>query len=122
MKIFVLEDSLERIELFRIALSDHQVTYCDDVKMSKYLLLKDKFDIIFFDHDLGGKQYVDSKEENTGYQLAKFCKEKNIHFDQICIHSHNPQGSINIENEVENLSPDVKRIPFGSLIDRLYNK
>lgn len=120
MKIFVLEDSLERIKLFRDALSSHQVTYCDDATLAKELLFKDKYDAIFFDHDLGGKVFVSSKKENTGYQVAKFCKKNNIRFEWIFIHSMNPIGAMNIETEVSGLSDNIIRKPFGNWIKELH--
>jgi len=116
MKIFILEDDLNRIEQFRRKLIRHNVSYCDDVETAKAILGKDKYDIIFFDHDLGGEQMVDSSEANTGYQLAKWIRSENMKFDQIVIHSCNPIGAANIEREVKGLAPDIIRLPFPILI------
>lgn len=116
MKIFVLEDSLERIELFRQRLHNHQVTYCDDVEVAKDILKKGSFSILFLDHDLDNRIFVKSNEPNTGYQLAKWLKETGLTFDQIFIHSMNPIGVKNIEREVEGLAPEIYTIPFPALI------
>lgn len=49
----------------------------------------EKFDFIFLDHDLGGQVYVDSEDENTGFQLCKhLVKTENI-ATKVMIHSWN---------------------------------
>ena len=116
MKIFVLEDSFERIQLFRRKLADHQVTYCDDVEAAKDILKEEAFSILFLDHDLDDQIFVKSCEPNTGYQLAKWLKESGLTFAQIFIHSMNPVGAKNIEREVKGLAPEVYAIPFPALI------
>ncbi len=116
MKIFILEDDLNRIEQFRRKLINHTVSYCDNVETAKAILEKDKYDVIFFDHDLDHQIMVDSDNPNTGYQLAKWVKEKGMTFDQIIIHSCNPIGAANIEREVKGLAPDIIRLPFPILI------
>ena len=88
--------------------------------MAKAIFLReDPFDIIFFDHDLDNRQMVDSREENTGYQLALWLKEKNFTFDQIIIHSMNPAGAKNIQDTIIDLAPEVKWIPFCNLISQI---
>lgn len=116
MKVFILEDDINRIEKFRQKLRQHSVTYCDDVPTAKALLKKDKYEIIFFDHDLGGEQMVPSEHPNTGYQLAKWLREQDMHFEQIIIHTCNPGGGDRILDEVKNLSQNITRMPFPYLI------
>jgi hypothetical protein len=58
---------------------------------------------------------VDSSEENTGYTVAKFLKEKLDNgkfesFPDIIIHSYNPIGADNIQN----LFPFSQKLPFGT--------
>lgn len=121
-KVFVLEDSMVRIEIFRNYLKNHQVTYCDNVETAKSVLEKEDFDIIFFDHDLDDRVFVKSSEPNTGYQLAKWLKKNNKRFQQIIIHSMNPVGSYNIYEEVRALSPFVRIIPFMILTKEFFNE
>lgn len=77
-------------------------------------ILKDRrhFDIMFLDHDLGGKVFVDSKDENTGYQVAKFIKRNGNTFHQMIIHSQNPAGAQNINH----LFPQALQVPFPELM------
>lgn len=119
MKIFVLEDNLDRIQKFRQKLHKHSVTYCDYVEDAKKLLEKEKYDVIFFDHDLDNRIMVDSDDPNTGYQLAKWIRAKGMKFDQIVIHTCNPIGGDNIQKEIEGCSENILRMPFPILIEAM---
>lgn len=120
MNIFILEDSIERIKMFRKKLSKHSVTYCDDVETSKEILQKNKFDIIFFDHDLDHRVFVSSSEPNTGYQLAKWiANETDLVFEKVIVHSMNPVGAEHIKKEALKFSDNVQKIIFPILIQQL---
>jgi hypothetical protein len=66
------------------------------------------FDVFFFDHDLGDRIFVNSNDENTGYQVAKFMSDKNIK-GRVIIHSYNPIGAKNMMNVL----PQAVYIPFS---------
>jgi len=104
MKIFILEDDENRIEGFKHAIKDsHDLTICRwlkdspliSIKRGAYELFHPPYDLILLDHDLGGQQYVDSNEEETGYQFAKFiaAASKGIDETWIIVHSYNPEGA-----------------------------
>lgn len=96
MKILILEDSSERIKTFKKNLYQHDLFFYDNVEEAKEAVeLLGPFDIYFLDHDLDDRVYVDSNEENTGYQFAKFLVEKNIKAE-FYVHSLNPVGADNI--------------------------
>ncbi len=70
------------------------------------------FDSIYLDHDLDQRVFVDSDEDNTGYQLAKYIADKNIDAE-IIIHSYNPFGAARMNDVL----PDAKQIMFDELFD-----
>lgn len=120
MKIFILEDNIGRIKLFQCKLANQSVTFCDNVETAKQILLKESFDIIFFDHDLDDRIMVNSNEANTGYQLAKWiANETALKFAQVIIHSMNPIGAERIRREALNFSDNVEKIIFPLLIKQL---
>lgn len=110
-KIFVLEDDPERINQFvdrfqelSLRLSnleastnyvvDHDIV--DNAKEAKELLEKNVYDLIFLDHDLGGKIFVDSDDDNTGSEVARWLSSKPMNENndsKIIIHSFNPTGA-----------------------------
>lgn len=112
MKIIILEDSIERIRTFKKELHGHDLFFFDQVSEAKEALtLLGPFDVIFLDHDLDDKVFVNSNEENTGYQLAKYIAENNIKFDQIIIHSMNPAGV----SKMKGILPNAICAPFPVL-------
>lgn len=99
MKILILEDDINRIEWFirfmKKEFPTYQHWYTDNVEQAKSLFKEHgPFDYYFLDHDLGGEQMVDSSQENTGYQFAKFLEENGItgENETIILHSLNPSG------------------------------
>jgi CheY-like chemotaxis protein len=120
-RIFVLEDNIDRITLFHkylpLLFPEASFVFAESAQEASCLLRKEKyFDIAFLDHDLGGKAFVDSEEENTGYQVVKMMLDRNITCGQVVVHSMNPAGAANM---VALFSPEVRvdYIPFPSLLD-----
>lgn len=115
--VFFLEDSPDRYAKFfkwiETKAEKPNITSATDAgEAIKILEKSDHFDVIFLDHDLGGRIFVDSSEDNTGYQVAKFIKKKGITYNQLIIHSQNPQGA----NNIKNILPDGQIIPFPKLM------
>jgi len=121
VNIFILEDNLERVATFNMLLPriyQCDITQTDDVEQAKKILLSKQFDLIFLDHDLGGKVFVDSELPDTGYQIAKFIADNKIKYQQIIIHSMNPIGAQNMLTILSKRSSAVY-IPFPLLAQRL---
>ena len=67
--------------------------------------------MIFLDHDLGGRVYVESADHNTGWQVARYIKRKNIKYYNAITHSLNSVGAKHIQEELEGCNA----IPFSTL-------
>jgi CheY-like chemotaxis protein len=121
-KIFILEDNKDRRYLFRKILpmlfgKDIIITISDNVEEAKKLY-DDSYDIIFLDHDLDNRVYIDPTEKNTGYQFAKFLIEQDgIEDKKIYIHTMNPYGG----DAINDLLPNAQRIPFSQFIKGFEN-
>jgi len=112
-KIFVLEDSIERIKEFQKYLAGKEVVYTDDVDIAIRELRKTKFDLIFLDHDLDGKVFVDSTVEKTGYHVIT-CLAGSINEEtEVIVHSLNPTGAANM---IKAHPFNVVHIPFNLLL------
>ena len=93
MRIFILEDNHFRINHFKRKFAGHDLVIIEYALAAILYLGGDlNFDLISLDHDLGNKEYVNSEEENTGYQVAKFLSQKKVKCP-IVIHSMNPVGA-----------------------------
>lgn len=113
VKYFVLEDNPKRIQVFRDKLNDpgDSVTICTNVKDAKEALASENFDILFLDHDLDGRVYVDPMEPNTGYRLAQFIHERRIRWKKLIIHTQNE----NVIGMMLELLPGAEWIPYSAL-------
>ena len=91
MNILILEDDPNRIGAFARALeTGNTVTVTDQVSEAIALLQSQRFDAVYLDHDLGGKQFVDPKDEPTGYHVAQWLVENSEYIPSVVfIHSHN---------------------------------
>lgn len=109
-RVLILEDSQERIDIFNKNLVGNEFVIVSNASECIHKLVKEKWDVLFLDHDLDGRSFVDSLEDNTGYQVAKFLNQNKEYKPKvIVIHSLNPAGAKNMQMEL----PEAYRIPFA---------
>lgn len=118
MNIFILEDDSRRMTKFRRNLIGHKIDHVETVKAGKKLVQQNKYDLLLLDHDLGGKQMVDSSEENTGYQLAIFISKTRNKNTPCITHTCNPAGA----NNIVGVLPHAIKVPFPSLDITMINQ
>ena len=116
MRILILEDNAERILEFYYMFNEHSLVV---VNMADEAIraLELKFDIIFLDHDLDGRTFVDSNEKNTGYQVAKVIPNTINNTTPIVVHSWNGEGALNMKSALKNQKATVVH-EFFSTFDR----
>jgi len=114
MKILILEDNDVRKNIFRKNLEkQNELHFFDQVEDAKKALETiGPFDIIYLDHDLDGRVFVDPDEPNTGYQLAKYIAEMNVNAE-IILHTMNPFGA----TRMKKILPSARRVVFDELFD-----
>lgn len=89
MKILILEDDINRIKQFKknmigntLVITNHAVDCINELK-------KDKFNLVFLDHDLNGKQ-MEYDEDDCGTVVAKWINKNPLPIDtRVIIHSFN---------------------------------
>lgn len=121
MNVFILEDdpTNERLPFFRKKLNKHTLFIAKEAEEGVRVLqeMLDKhipIDYIFLDHDLGGRIYVDSGDENCGMRVAEFIKLKGIRAE-IILHTQNIVGADNMRHVL----PEARIIPFPTLMKTL---
>lgn len=120
-KVFILEDNPNRIDVFKNYFKDFDLHITDNVQKAKEIWLREEpFEFAFLDHDLDNRTFVDSTEENTGYQFAKFLTDKDYSNTDIIIHSMNPAGALHMLNCFQN-KHRVYQISFPALHDAFKN-
>lgn len=98
-RVFVLEDDPYRIGVFQDAcLGRHDLTLTDRLSGPRgaFAVYQPPYDLIYLDHDLGGRQLVDSREEETGAAFARWMPPAGDHQPVITIHSYNFDGARNM--------------------------
>lgn len=117
MKILILEDNPIRQEKFKQLFRNQDLYLAIDIKQAKEHCNFNEFPIMFLDHDLGNQIWVDSNEENTGYQFVKWLIENQLHKNCLYyIHSMNSIGANKMLNLLLDNSYDGIWIPAHLII------
>lgn len=115
-KVFVLEDTMERIGFFQKFLEGKEVLYTDDADLAIMDLIKTKFDLIFLDHDLDDTDALADPRTasfKTGLDVIRCLRGSINEETPVVIHSINPVGAANMVKE----HPfNVVHIPFHLLL------
>lgn len=87
------EMSKSKIELIHVETAKDCISELESIPHAK-----EKFDVIFLDHDLGGEVYVDTNREDTGSEVARWINEnpEKIYDAFVITHTFNSVGAKNI--------------------------
>lgn len=111
MKVFVLEDDPVRILWFRERFFNHDLTVATSVKEGVEAF-KGPYDLVCLDHDLGGRQMVDSDEEETGATFVRRMLDKLVRCDAVFVHSYNAFGAKRMGEMLGDAGAMVAVAPF----------
>ena len=114
MKVFILEDDIERLRWFRDSLKGHEIEYTDNWIMADKLLKENKYDRIFLDHDLGLAE--GDTDINNGLTVARNIAGTINNDTPVVIHTQNPVGARNMHAAIyyDAGNTDVTIAPFGT--------
>ena len=99
MQIFILEDDAKRIQAFVDEFAGNQIMITNDAMMAVKLLEHMTFDIVFLDHDLGGKTFVPS-DEKSGRHVSRAMAEDERHKNtRVVVHSWNEEAAKRASDE-----------------------
>lgn len=72
-------------------------------------------DYVFLDHDLGGREFVDSTDENTGAEVVRWIAENKPSVGTFVVHSLNPPAGNRMAEDLRGMGYAVIRAPFINL-------
>lgn len=105
--VLVLDDSKNRLQMFRRKFTGHYVKTVETVRECIDLLKSDDWDYLFLDHDLGGQEMV-SSGPGTGYEVAEWLAEHKDRIpEEVILHTFNSPGAQNMKSKL----PNAKIIP-----------
>jgi len=91
MRIFILEDDPERVRWLTNRLIGHDLTIVDSCTKADQFV--PPYDLILFDHDLGGRQLAE--HEDCGETFARLIVDR-IGDARVIVHSYNFMGAMHI--------------------------
>lgn len=113
MKVFLLEDSYQRVEKFKKLFQEHSLTHSADSQEAIEILANQAFDLICLDHDLNehDNEWIASGD---GYEVANFLGNSQTPNDNalILIHTMNPPGGDRMVAALQN-----RRVVRTSIIE-----
>ena len=111
MNIIVIDDSIERHEQIKMLLTEENVVSAINALDGIEMLQSQEWDMVFLDHDLGGK--ID------GDVVARNMVTHSLSLDaQVIVQSVNPVGAKRIEDILAK-THKVMRIAFPQMIEAL---
>lgn len=113
MKVFILDDDLGRMTLFRDALFGHTLTTAMTHNEAR-VAFNPPYDLILLDHDIAESK--DQRPYPTGLSFLKCLSEKQLFRmkgSRIIIHSWNPDGAASMYHYLENHNLDAEMRSFG---------
>jgi len=120
MKIFVLDDDMNRIESFQNCFGEDSVDYSIDPIDAAEKLRNNEYDQIFLDHDLGGPYTRGPKGD--GIDLVRVMAKEKLHIDTpIVLHSLNYAGAKNMEETLTETHNNVIRRNFFLVLKKMDN-
>lgn len=115
MKIFVLEDEIDRYprnQIVEVLGKTHELTIARSFEEATRVWAG-PYDLYLLDHDMHG-YYENSDAPNTGYQFVKWLTEQeNIGTKQAVLHSQNPVGRRNMLLHLSERQWTTQEVPFG---------
>ena len=112
MKIFVLEDDVNRISWFKKTFNDAKIDVVNKVSEASRNLRKNKYDLIFLDHDL-------ETDNRTGEDIAwEMNRDKLAQDTPVIIHTINKDGSEKIKKYLDKYHKKVYLISFLDLKEK----
>lgn len=105
MNILFLDDDDARHRTFDNSIAklgiNADIAHVSNADQAIKALKRNKYDLVFLDHDLGGEIYVDVNHRNTGSEVARVIYNNNLQPSAIIIiHSLNPVGAINMQKTI----------------------
>lgn len=118
MKILIVEDTQYRLDWFKQKFKNHDVFYASHANDAIDYLLNHVFDLIFLDHDLSNKIFMNPADTCSGSEIVRFIIKNEIEVELIIVHSHNDPNSMRMTADLMEAGYAVCRQPFKNLANK----
>jgi DNA-binding NtrC family response regulator len=116
IKTLFLDDSHERHEAAKKYFGEYwgDVTWCWTAQEAIQALQTKPHNVVFLDHDLGGEQFVDSRNPNTGMEVVRWIIANKPVIDTIVVHSWNIPASKVMCSALQEAGYSASHTPFSA--------
>ena len=113
-RILFLDDDPARGDEF---LADHPDAVWVETVADCLVALREPWDEVHLDHDLGGEHFVDHDRDDCGMAVIRWlCEEPRPHLQSslFVIHTHNPGAALAMMFQLQSMGYLVQERPFGA--------
>lgn len=115
--ILFLDDSDERIRIFKARFPDAQIVRTASEAIDALASNADfVWESVWLDHDLGGHHFQDSADPESGFEVVRWIISKQPTIVDIYVHSWNPVAAALMVTELIGAGYNVHRWPFDSTL------
>ena len=111
MNILFLDDDKNRQRTFRSAFPAADIVSTANECID--MLDASKWDLVCLDHDLGGEQYVDPAEKNTGMEVVRWIESNRPSVGRFIVHSLNFPARWEMTTRLDHDGYGASQCPFG---------
>ena len=118
-RLLFLDDDPLRAQLF---MQDHPQAIWVTTVADCLARLEEPWDEVHLDHDLGGKKFVDSRDEDCGMEVIRWlCKQPRDHLKAtfFLVHTHNAAAGLLMVLQIRACGYKGEFRPFGMDLARL---
>ncbi len=109
--ILFLDDNEERMKWFRSEVPSAGLAFSSS-EMIELLQRSGPVDVLYLDHDLGGKEMISEGEGDTGMVVVRWIESHRPPIKKIVVHSSNYFGALRMEATLADAGYDVERMSF----------
>jgi DNA-binding response OmpR family regulator len=114
MKILIIEDIEFRQNLIKDLMGVSDADWSQRAEEGLDLLSKNKYDLVFLDHDIIGAKSGSYLTQRWYEQRKEFATQKPL----VIIHSMNEEGAIKMENHLKGVSEMTEKVPFRLIVQK----
>lgn len=114
MRVLFLDDCPSRTEKFKSRWPS--ATCCQNAFEIISEIEKEPVDILFLDHDLEGRVYQNSNEENCGMEVVRFLERYRPEVRKIVVHTLNHEAGLKMTSKLQAAGYETLKRPFTDFI------